>query len=464
MPKKKPFIHPYIPNSVPHVQREMLTAIGVESIDDLYEDIPPELRFQGEMKLPPPFLSEQDLKRHVMSLLQKNISCEEYACFLGGGSAYHYVPAIVDEIVHRSEFLTAYAGEPYEDKGRFQALFEYQSLMGELLDFDVVNVPTYDWSQAASTAIRMAGRITKRPKVVLAGPIAPDRLAVIRNYCQPVMEVALSGYDPTTGLLALEELQSQLSSDVAAVYFENPSYFGTIDHRGQEIADLAHAQGALCVVGVDPLSLGLLKPPSQYGADIACGDIQPLGNHMYFGGALGGFIATRDEEKFVMEYPSRLFGISRTAVEGEWGFGDVAYSRTSFDKREKGKEFVGTAAALYGIAAAVFLSLLGPQGLKELSQHILQKAQFTAQKLAGIPGVKICFSAPNFKEFVVDFKETGKTVAEINQALLRQKIFGGKDLSGDFPELSGCALFCVTEMITLEQIKKLRQALSEIVG
>lgn len=463
MAKKKPFIHPYIPNSVPQVQKEMLDEIGVKEIDELYEDIPQELRFLGEMKLPPPFLSELELKRHVMDILGKNISCEEYACFLGGGSAYHYVPAICDEIVHRSEFLTAYAGEPYEDKGRFQALFEYQSLMGELLDFDVVNVPTYNWSQASSTAVRMAGRITKRSKVILAGPISPDRQAVIQNYCHPVIEVDSVGYEQGTGLLNLEELKIKLTNEVAAIYFENPTYFGTIEHRGQDIADLAHSQGALCIVGVDPISLGLLKPPSQYGADIACGDIQPLGNHMYFGGALGGFIATRDEEKFVMEYPSRLFGISRTVVEGEWGFGDVAYSRTSFDKREKGKEFVGTAAALYGIATAVFLSLLGPQGMRELNQHILQKAQYTAQKFAELPGVKIRFSAPHFKEFVVDFNETGKTVAEINHTLLQHKIFGGKDLSAAFPELRGCALYCVTEMITLAEIKKLIQALSEAV-
>jgi glycine dehydrogenase subunit 1 len=331
--------------------------------------------------------------------------------------------------------------------------------MAELLDFDVVNIPTYDWGQAASTAIRMAGRITKRNKVLVADMLSPDRLAIMKNYCHPVMAVDLVGHNPDTGLLDLADLVSKLTTDTAAVYLENPSYLGFIETQGQKIADLAHAKGALTVVGVDPISLGVLTPPSQYGADIACGDIQGLGNHMYYGGALGGFIATRDEEKFVMEYPSRLFGIAKTSAKGEWGFGDVAYSRTSFDKREKGKEFVGTAAALHGIAAAVYLSLLGPQGMRELGRHILQKAQYARKKLAAIKGVRIRFKSAPFKEFVVDFSRTGKSVAKINRHLLRYGIFGGNDLSREFPELQDCALYCVTEMVTGDDIARLVRAL-----
>jgi glycine dehydrogenase subunit 1 len=456
---RKPFVHPYIPNSVPEVKRKMLEAIGVGSIDELYEDIPPALRFGRELDLPEPLLSELELRRHVEGILAKNLSCDERPSFLGGGCARHYVPAICDEIVRRSEFLTAYAGEPYEDAGRFQALFEYQSLMGELLELDVVNVPTYDWGQAASTAARMSGRITGRSRLLVADTVSPDRLAVVRNYCHPVMSVETFGHRDDTGLMDLADLRARLAPDVAAVYFENPSYLGIIETQGEALAAAAHANGSLVVAGVDPVSLGVLKPPSRYGADIACGDIQGLGNHMYYGGSVGGFIASRDEERFVMEYPSRLFGVTRTSVPGEWGFGDVAYSRTSFDKREKGKEFIGTAAALYGIAAAVYLSLMGPRGMRELGLHILKKARYAALKLSGIRGTRLRFSAPFFKEFVLDLSGTGRSVAEVNARLLEEGIFGGLDLGRAAASLSGCALFCVTEMTSKVDIDRLAAAL-----
>jgi glycine dehydrogenase subunit 1 len=462
--KKKSFIHPYIPNSVPEVKEEMLKEIGVKDADELYDDLPEELRLRRRLNLPQPLLSELELKRHVEKILAKNKSCEDCISFLGGGCAHHYVPAVCDEITHRSEFLTAYAGEPYEDAGRFQALFEYQSLMAELLDFDVVNVPTYDWGQAASTSLRMAGRITRRNRVLVSDTISPDRLSIVRNYCHPLLAVDLISHHPQTGLMNLEDLESKISPDVAAVYFENPSFLGFIETQGQSIADTAHSHGSLSVVGADPLSLGVLKPPSHYGADIACGDIQGLGNHMYYGGSLGGFIASRDEERFVMEYPSRLFGIARTSAKGEWGFGDVAYMRTSFGGREKGKEFVGTAAALYGISAAVYLSLMGPQGMAELGQHILQKSQYAMKRLGEIQDVRLRFQSSHFKEFVVDFSSTGKPVREINHLLLHKGIFGGKDLSREFPDLQNCALYCVTEMVTKKDIDTLVIVLKDILS
>lgn len=455
----KPFVHPYIPNSVPEIQRRMLEEIGVGSIDELYEDIPPGLRFGRELDLPEPLLSELELRRHVEGILEKNVSCDERPSFLGAGCARHYVPAICDEIARRSEFLTAYAGEPYEDAGRFQALFEYESLMAELLEFDVVNVPTYDWGQAASTAARMSGRVTGRAKLLVADTVSPDRLAVIRNYCHPVMSVELVGHHDDTGLLDLRDLKARLTRETAAVYFENPSYLGFIETQGEAISAALHANGSLVIAGVDPISLGVLRPPSRYGADLACGDIQGLGNHMFFGGSVGGFIASRDEERIVMEYPSRLFGITRTEVPGEWGFGDVAYSRTSFDGREKGKEFIGTAAALYGISTAVYLSLMGPQGMRELGLHILKKARYAALKLSEIKGARLRFGSPFFKELVVDLGGTGKSVGEINARLLEKGIYGGKDLSGEFPALAGCALYCVTEMTAKADIDRLAAAL-----
>jgi glycine dehydrogenase subunit 1 len=234
---------------------------------------------------------------------------------------------------------------------------------------------------------------------------------------------------------------------------------------GDEIAEIAHDCGAISVVGVDPISLGVIAPPADYGADIVCGDIQPLGMHMQFGGGQAGFIATRDEEKYVMEYPSRLFGITTTRVEGEWGFGDVAYDRTSFALREKGKEWVGTAAALWGITAGVYLALMGPRGMVEIGEGIMARSKYAMQQLAGIEGLQIpLFQAPHFKEFAVNFDGTGRTVAEINRELLKRGIFGGKDLSGEFPELGQSGLYCVTEVHTQADIDRLAAALKEVVA
>jgi len=464
MPEKQKPVHPYIPNSAPNLKKALMDDLGIDDIDRLFEDIPEKLRFRGELKIPEPILSEYELKKHVTGIMAKNTSCEDALSFLGGGCAQHYVPAICDEVVNRSEFLTAYAGEPYEDQGRFQALFEYQSLMAELLDMDVVNVPTYDWGQAASTSVRMAERITGRGEALISEFVSPDRFKVIKNYCEPVMTIKRFKHDPQTGQIDLNDLSSKLNKDTACVFFENPSFMGFIEEQGEKISKIVHDNGSIMIVSTDPISLGVLKPPSHYGADIVCGDIQNLGNHMYFGGSLAGFIATRDEEKYVAEYPSRLFGIAHTKVEGEWGFGDVLYDRTSFGEREKGKEFVGTAAALYGIAAAVYLSLMGPRGMKELGRTIMQRSQYAQKRLTGIPGVSLKFMSADFKEFVVDFSGTGKKVDEINLQLREKGIFGGHNLEPDFPDLKNCALYCVTEIHCKDDIDRLANEIKAIVS
>jgi len=465
MPEKSCTVYPYIPNSVPAVKQEMLKAVAAEQVDEFYEDIPENLRLKGLMNLPEPFLSEYELKRHVESLLRKNKYAGEYLSFLGAGCYQHHVPAVCDEINQRGEFLTAYAGEPYDDHGRFQALFEYTSMMGELLDMDVVNVPTYDGYQAAATAIRMACRITGRREVLLAGAIDPDKLSKIRDYCKPAAELKSIPYDSASGQLNLDGLRATISKETAAVYFDNPNYLGVIEVDGEVIADIAHLQGAICIVGVDPISLGVLTPPAGYGADIVCGDIQSLGMHMQFGGGQAGFIASRDEEKYVMEYPSRLFGIAPTIVPGEYGFGDVAYDRTSFAVREAGKEWVGTAAALWGITAGVYLALMGPTGMYELGESIMARSQYAMQQLDAIPGVRApLFNSVHFKEFVVNYDGTGKSAAQINKALLEKHIFGGKDLSKEFPELGQSAMYCITEVHTQADIDTLVKALKEVVA
>lgn len=464
MSKEKQAVYPYIPNSVSTVKNQMLKEVGAKSVEEFFEDIPEKLRLKKNMNLPKPLLSEYLLRRHIEGILSKSKTCQEYLNFLGAGCWQHYVPAVCDEVNQRGEFLTAYAGEPYDDHGRFQALFEYASMMGELLNMDVVNVPTYDWLQASATSIRMASRITGRHEVLVSRTIGADKLSKIRDYCKPKMRIKLLDYDSKTGQLDLNSLKVEISSKTAAVYFENPSYLGFIEGHGDEISEIAHDHGAICIVGVDPISLGILAPPIEYGADIVCGDIQPLGMHIQFGGGHAGFIATRDEEKYVMEYPSRLFGIAPTSVEGEYGFGDVAYKRTSFALREEGKEFVGTATALWGITAGVYLALMGPQGMREIGEGIMQRSRYAMLQMSKIKGVKSpVFQSTHFKEFVVDFDGTGKTVTEINQALLRHKIFGGKDLIKEFPELGNSALYCVTEIHTQDDIDRLVNALKDVI-
>ena len=465
MPDERPRVYPYIPNSVPEAKLRMLREVGAESTDEFYADVPEELRLHRPLNLPPPLLSEAALKRHVEGILARNRPAGDLLSFLGAGCYQHHVPAVCDEVNSRGEFLTAYAGEPYDDHGRFQALFEYASMMGELLNMDVVNVPVYDGYQAAATAIRMAARITGRHEALLCRAIGPAKLSKIRDYCQRSVSIGLVGYDRQTGQMDLDDLRAAVSERTAAVCFENPSYLGVIEGQGHEIARIAHEKGAVCVVSVDPLSLGVLAPPADYGADIACGDIQPLGMHMQFGGGHAGLIATRDEERYVLEYPSRLFGIAPTRVPGEYGFGDVAYERTSFARREEGKEWVGTAAALWGITAGVYLALMGPQGMAEIGERIMLRARYAMQQLAKVPGVKApAFRAPHFQEFVVDLNGTRRTVAEVNRGLLTRDILGGVDLSLEFPELGESALYAVSELHTKADIDRLFAALEEVVA
>lgn len=463
MNKKRPLVYPYIPNSEPETKSTMLRELGLQSVEDLFSGIPDRLRLKKSLDLPKPFLSEYELVRHVETILAKNISAREWLSFLGSGCYQHYVPAVCDEINSRSEFLTAYAGEPYEDHGRFQALFEYQSMMGELLNMEVVNVPTYDGFQASATALRMAARITNRNQVILAGAINPDKVSKINDYLKPDMYIHKVPFIRETGLIDLQRLNQSITSETACVFLENPSYFGEIEVQAEDIARMAHQKGALCIVAVDPISLGVINPPVEYGADIVCGDIQSLGIHMYFGGGHGGFIATKDDPKYVMEYPSRLFGIAPTIVDGEYGFGDVAYERTSFAKREGGKEWVGTAAALWGITAGVYLALMGPQGMKELGLGIMQRTRYAMECLSEIEGVRIPFkNFPHFREFVVCFEFHGKSVAEINRALLEKGIFGGKDISNESNGLENAAIFCVTEVHSKRDIDFLAESLREV--
>ncbi len=457
-------VYPYIPNSVPEVKEEMLKTVGISSTEDIYAEIPAHLRFKRKLETPGPIPSEYALRRHVEEILDKNKDCKQYIGFLGGGVWNHHVPSVVTTIIERDEFLTSYVGEAYADHGKWQAQFEFASCIAELVEMDMVNTPTYDWGMAAATSIRMASRITGRSEALYPANIGPERLSCMRNYAWSAVptftEVAI---DPTTGLTDLADLKGKLTDKVAVFYFENPAFLGMVETQAAEIVELVHAAGALVAVGVDPISLGVLEAPGVYGADIACGDVQPLGITMQAGGGQGGFVATQDEPKFTGEFPSLLFGVTPTIVEGEYGFGEVFFERTSYASREKAKDFLGTMAQLHGIGAGVYLSLMGPKGMQELAEGIMQRSAYCVAQLAALPGVKApVFSAPFFKEFVVDFNGTGKSVAAINKALLARKIHGGKDLSTMFPGLGQSALYCVTEVHTKGDLDALVGALKEI--
>jgi glycine dehydrogenase subunit 1 len=295
--------------------------------------------------------------------------------------------------------------------------------------------------------------------------VAPERRSIVAGYCEPKVEVVEVPFDRTTGALDLDALGAALSDDVACVYVENPGYLGTIEAGSRRIADLAHAAGALSVVGVDAVSLGVLEAPPRYGADIVCGELQGLGIHMHYGGGLAGFVATPDEEHYVAEYPMYLVGLAPTGVDGEYGFGEVLYERMSYVQRGDSKEYAGTTQNLWAIVAGVYLALLGPVGLAELGQGIMQRAQYAALRLSELPGVAApLLDSPFFKELVVGFDGTGKTVAELNRALRERGIYGGKDLSGEFPDLGQAALYCVTEIHTKADIDRLVESLREVIA
>jgi glycine dehydrogenase subunit 1 len=442
--KREAFIHPYIPNSVPELRQAMLEQIGIRGPEEIYAEIPAALRLKRPLDLPEPIPGEMELKRHVEAILRKNITCQEYLSFLGGGCWQHYVPAVVDEIVNRSEFLTAYCGMNYSDLGKYQARFEFNSLMAELLDVEAVSEPIYDWGTVAGLSIRMAARITGRNEVLVPGTICPQRLAQIRTLCQPELmpasiRIKVVDWDPETGHLDLADLKRKISRNTAALYIENPSYLGFIEEQGDRISGAAHENGALCIVGVDP-----------------------IGIHMHCGAGQSGFIAFRDEETYVAECPLAIYSLMETVREGQYAFAEVRAERTSYGLRDKGKDWVGTASGLWTIAAAVYLSLLGPRGMREIGETIVQTSGYARKLLSEIEGVRIPLRSATFKEFVVSFDGTGKSVAEVNRALLERRIFGGKDMSAEFPRFGHSALYCVTEIHTKEDVERLAACLREV--
>lgn len=451
---------PYIPNSNARVRKEMLDYIGVEKVEDIYKFIPDDILLDRPLNLPAPITSEMELKSHMDGLLNQNSTCQENLNFLGAGCYDHYVPAICDEVNSRAEFVTTYSNDTYRDHGKNQIFFEYASLMGELLNMDVVCFPVYDGGQAACTSILMTTRITKRKTVLIPDNLSPMLLEQIRTYCIGVTFVEVKSLP--NGQMNLEDLRSKLNENVSCVFLQNPHFLGFFEEKAEEIGTLAHSVGAKFVVYADPSSLGIVTPPTDYGADISCGDIQPLGIHMSYGGGLGGYIASRQETEYIMNYPGHLHGIF-TNKKGEFGFTRTLQDRTTYHSRENAVEFIGTYVGLWTVTAAVYLTLMGPEGMRELGETILYRSNYAQRKLGCLPGVTLPFrESKSFKEFVVNFDKTGKTVREINEALLEKHIFGGFDLSKTMPEQGQSMLLCVTEKTKREDIDTLVSTLQEI--
>lgn len=440
----------------------MMREIGIRDIDELYADVPEDLKLKRKLDLPSP-LSEYEVERNVESLLNKNRTTYDLPTFLGAGCWPHYVPAVVENIIGRTEFLTSYTPyQPEISQGLLQLLFEYQSMICELTGMDVANSSLYDWASALGEAARMTQRLTGRQEILVPKIIHPDRLATLQSYIQPVnMHVRNIEFDRTTGQMSLEDLEAKISEKTAAVYIENPSYLGFTETNVKEMGRIAHEHDARFIVGVDPISLGVLEAPGEYGADIVIGEGQPLGNSMNFGGPLLGIFACRREPAFIRQMPGRIVGMTTVQNGTRRAYCMILQTREQHIRRHRATSNICSNETLCALSAAVYLALLGPNGLKELGNTIISKSNYAMKRLNEIEGVESpVFSSFHFKEFTVKFDE--KRVRDVHRNLLRHNVLGGKDVSKEFPKLGEIALYCVTEIHSKENIDQLIDAVNHI--
>lgn len=458
-------VNPWLPNSSENIRRKMLDTIGVRNIDELFNDIPREIKIKKSLNvgLGKP-LSESEVKRFFESVVSENKASDEMVSFLGAGCWPHYVPALVKALANRAEFYTAYTPyQPEVSQGILQAIFEYQSIMAELLNLDVVNASMYDGATALAEAILMSIRITGKNAVIVPSTINPSYLRVIRTWLQPrstrIVQVRFSS---ANGQIDLEDLKMKSSNEFASVVIENPTYLGLIETQLNDIAQIAHDNKAILISCVEPISLGVLKAPGDYDADIAVGDGQPLGQGLNFGGPTFGFFACKWNDKFIRQMPGRIIGLTVTEDGKDEGYAMVSQTREQHIRRERATSSICTNETLCAVAAGIYLSMLGPSGLRKLCETILYNSYYAMKKLSEISGVKTpLFNAPHFKEFTVQF--SGKTVYEIHEKLLsKYGVHGGKTLKEEFPELGETALYCVTEMHSKNDIDRLTDAIKTV--
>jgi glycine dehydrogenase subunit 1 len=452
--------HPLLPNLDEKIVSEMLGELAADSVEELFSDVPEELRLKRPLRIPEG-QSEMAVRRNLVSLLSKNQTPPEALCFLGGGVWPHYIPAVVDSITSRQEFYTSYT--PYQaeaSQGMLQALFEYQSLMCDLLGMEACNSSMYDWASAAAEAVRMALHVTGRTKILISGNVGPERLEVIRTYLQPLdVTIDVVDFNLDSGETNSDAIHRQISDEHAGIYFENPNYFGVVEEKAAELAEIVHKAGGLALVGVDPISLSAIKEPGAYGADIVVGEGQPLGIPMNYGGPHLGIFAVRDM-KLARNMPGRLIGITTTKGSNQKAFCMVLQTREQHIRRELATSNICTNQSLMAVAAGCYLSLLGKNGFKSLGEAVMTHSHYAASRLARIRNVSSpLFNGPFFKEFVVGYNGKGVKASQVFEKLANNGIFGGYPVTSRFPRVGEAGLFCVTEVHSKTDIDKLADAL-----
>ncbi|MGE5851127.1 MAG: aminomethyl-transferring glycine dehydrogenase subunit GcvPA [Candidatus Methylomirabilota bacterium] len=442
----------YIPNTDADC-RQMLDAIGVRSVEDLFADIPAAVRLKRPLRIPPA-LSEADLAKVVGGLAAENADASQYSSFLGAGSYNHFSPAIIGHLISRGEFLTAYTPyQPEISQGTLQTMYEYQTLICQLTGMEVSNASMYEGASATAEAILMAHRVTGRNDVVVARSVHPEYRQVTHTYARQInLSFKEVPFTPA-GTADVKQAKNLLSDKAACLVVQNPNFFGAVEDL-TELAQAAHSVGALLVVAVpEPVSLGILKPPGECGADIVAGEGQALGVPMSYGGPYLGFFAT--QEKYMRQMPGRLVGATEDR-EGRTGYVLTLATREQHIRREKATSNICTSEALIATIATIYMETLGKNGLKEVALQNLRKASYAKDKLAKAKGCGVRFSGPTFNEFVVQVK---KKPADILKGLLKKQIIGGLDLGGFYPELKDCLLVCVTEQNSREEIDALAKAM-----
>ena len=432
----------YLPKS-PDERLKMLAEIGAGSIDDLFSSIPAEYRLTRDLDIPRQ-QAESEIISYFRAAGEKNAT--DYASFLGAGAYRHYRPVIIDSLVQRGEFLTSYT--PYQaeiTQGTLQAIFEFQTMIAELTGMDVANASMYDGSTGAAEAVMMAVRITGRHNAVVARTVHPEYREVLATYTtHQQIPTTLIGYG-LDGRIDLAALEAAVTDETACVLVQSPNFFGIVEDI-PAIAAIAHAKGALLIVSIaEAVSLGVVHPPVE--ADIVSMEAQSFGVALSYGGPFCGVIAAK--EKYVRQMPGRLAG-QTVDTNGNRGFVLTIATREQHIRREKATSNICTNQALVALMATIFLAVYGKEGIRELAEHNLAKADYAAKTLSAAPGAKLLFTgAPRFHEFVL---ETEEAPAAWSKRLLDEKIVGGIDLSRWYPELKNATLWCATEVIARENI------------
>ncbi|MBP1932817.1 aminomethyl-transferring glycine dehydrogenase subunit GcvPA [Ammoniphilus resinae] len=435
-------------------KKEMLTFLGIESVEELFSDIPENVRFKGELNIPEA-LSEPEIVRYFNSLTNQNVNSQEYAYFLGAGIYDHYIPSTVNHVISRSEFYTAYTPyQPEISQGELQAIFEFQTMICELTGMEVANSSMYDGPTAVSEAANLAVGGAAGKKVLVSKAVHPEARSILKvngkGQGYEVVEI-----DIVNGVTDLQALDAASDEHTAAVIVQYPNFFGSIEDL-RAIEEIAHKHKGLLVVSSNPLALGVLEPPGKFGADIVVGDAQPFGIPMQLGGPTCGYFSVR--EKLMRKIPGRIVG-QTTDQNGKRGYVLTLQAREQHIRREKATSNICSNQALNALAASVAMTALGRHGVQEMALLNIQKTQYAKKRVAEL-GVEIPFSVPVFNEFVVKLP---RPVGEVNRLLLKEKIVGGYDLGRDFPELAGHMLIAVTESRTKEEIDSLVKGLEGII-